>query len=247
MKLKIFTLIFFIAATQSILSQSNSNSQFDKNSGVWRITQNTEYNSSSDLLYSWLPVQTPVTYQIMRVFFVDIQHGWAGHNGNGGLMTTDGGFNWTTISFNDTNFTTLYQGVWFLDQNTGWMVGGSLQIRKTTNGGLNWFKQYTPPVAGIFHSIEFLDANTGYSIGSKNYPYVPFIAKSTNSGNNWTELSDAFSGAQELNNQFWFNASTGWISGYDVLLYTSNGGQSFTNLFSNVPPTGNGANDLLST
>jgi hypothetical protein len=60
------------------------------------------------------------------------------------------------------------------------------------------------------------------------------------------ELPDAFSGAQELNSEYWINPTTGWISGYNVLLYTSNGGQNFTNLFANVPPTGNGFNDLLS-
>lgn len=245
MKLFIYAFVFTLCSYHLITSQE-FNKVYDSNTGCWRVNQNYSSNTGpQSLLYSWQSVQTPVTYQLMRILFADSLHGWIAHNGNGALRSTDSGFNWSTISFADTNFSTLYQGVSFIDQNTGWMVGGSLQIRKTTDGGITWFKQTPPPVAGIFHSIEFFNQNTGIAIGSKNYPFVPMIAKSTNGGTNWVELSDAFSGAQELNNMYWFNSSTGWIAGYNVLLYTTNGGQNFTNLFSNVPPTGNGFNDLL--
>lgn len=237
--------IIFVLLTMLSLEAQGINQLFDAKTGFWRIDDKTIYSTGQGDDFTWQSVQTPVAFQLLKVFFVDSLHGWAGHNGNGGLRTTDSGFNWNTISFNDTNFTTSYGGVYFIDQNTGWIVGGALQIRKTTDGGVTWFKQYAPPAAGIFHSIWFFDVNTGIAIGSKNFPYVPFIAKTTNSGNNWTELSDAFAGAQELNNQYWFNSNTGWISGYNVLLYSSNGGTNFVNLFSNVPPTGNGANDLL--
>ncbi len=245
MDIKIYAYILILVSSQVIFSQT-SNSFYDPNCGTWRVAENFTQNSQQQsLLFSWQSVQTPVTYQLMRVFFADSLHGWIGHNGTGGLRSTDGGFNWNTISFNDTNFTASYQGVYFLDQYTGWMNGSSLQIRKTTDGGVTWFKQTPPPVAGIFHSITFFDSNTGIAIGSKNYPFVPMISKSTNGGSSWVELNDTFSGAQELNNMYWFNSSTGWIAGYNVLLYTTNGGQNFTNLFSNVPPTGNGYNNLL--
>src|SRR4030095_14278207 len=48
-----------------------------------------------------------------------------------------------------------------------------------------------------------------------------------------------------INEQYWFNSTTGWIAGYDVLLYTTNGGTSFSNFYTNVPPSGNGHIDLL--
>jgi len=239
-------LISFILISIHFSALQIQNIHHDPNTGTWRIMENYSSNAQpQNPVFVWQSVQTPVSYQLMRVFFADSLHGWIAHNGNGALRSTDSGFNWLTISFADTNFSTLYQGVSFIDQNTGWMVGGALQIRKTTDGGVTWFKQTPPPVAGIFHSIEFFDANTGIAIGSKNFPYIPIIAKSTNGGTNWFELPDAFSGAQELNNMYWFNPSTGWIAGYNVLLYTTNGGQNFSNLYSNVPPTGNGYNDLL--
>jgi hypothetical protein len=62
---------------------------------------------------------------------------------------------------------------------------------------------------------------------------------------NWTELGASAPGAQELIDQYWFNADTGWICGYNVLLYTTDGGSSFVDMFSGIPPTGNGHNVLL--
>jgi len=224
-----------------------SQSDCNHNTNFWSIEYGSKStgNIENSVVFNWQSVQSPTTAQILGIYFIDSLHGWASHNNNGAMRTTDGGFNWSLSSFNDTNFTTGYNSVFFIDQNTGWCVGGAIQIRKTTNGGVNWFKQYGPPVAGIAHSVQFIDANTGYIAGSKNFPYVPFAAKTTNGGTNWIELNASYSGAQELNKEQWFDANTGWIAGYDVLLKTTNGGTNFTNYYSNVPPTGNGHNALL--
>ena len=228
----------------SVKSQDNSINSYDPETGCWYTYNNQTF--SNDVFAGWQFIQTPVTSQITDIFFTDSLNGWATHASMGALKTTNSGFNWTAISFNDTNFTTLFNSIYFIDINTGWTVGGALQIRKTTNGGLNWVRQIPPPVAGIARSVFFIDANTGYVAGSKSFPYIPFTAKTTNGGNNWVEISPGFSGAQELNEQYWFNAGTGWIAGYDVLLYTTNGGANFSNLYANVPPSGNGHISLLS-
>jgi photosystem II stability/assembly factor-like uncharacterized protein len=120
-----------------------------------------------------------------------------------------------------------------------------LQIRKTTNGGVNWFKQYAPPAAGVFNNIYFLDANTGIAIGRKTINYNSFIARTTNAGNNWTEIVATTANENELHSQYWFGSNTGWISGRNTLLFSTNGGINYTNLFSNVPSTGNGQNEIL--
>lgn len=242
----IFTLVSLLLFIQTFFSQASNIDNYNPITNVWSIshTSSNEGNENSPV-FIWQPVQTPVTSQIVKVFFIDVHLGWASHNGNGGLRTTDSGFNWTTISFSDTNFTTSYNGVYFLDQNTGWMVGGALQIRKTTNGGVNWFKQYAPPAAGVFNHIYFFDANTGIAIGRKTINYNSFIARTTNAGNNWTEIVATTANENELHSQYWFNSNTGWISGRNTLLFSTNGGLNFTNLFSNVPPTSNGQNELL--
>ncbi len=222
---------------------------YEPGCNLWRIDDTySDGNStaySSDNASVWIQLQTPVTSQITGIYFLDSMMGWAAHNGMGVIRTSNSGANWETTSFNDTNFTTGFNGIHFINNSTGWAVGGALQIRKTTNGGVNWVRQVPPPIAGILRSVRFVDENTGYAAGSKNFPYVPFICKTTNSGANWVELPASFAGAQELNEQYWFNASTGWVCGYDVLLYTTNGGANFTNNYSSVPPSGNGHISLL--
>ncbi len=244
--------IIIFSLYYNIYTFSQNNPVYDSRSDYWSFVNpgaNGTYdnydnignsNTYSNNLFTWQFVQTPISYQIAEVFFIDSLTGWASHLFMGALRTTNSGFNWETISFNDTTFTTGFNGVHFINTNTGWCVGGALQIRKTTNGGANWTRQIPPPVAGILRSVFFIDENTGYAAGSKNFPYIPFICKTTNGGVNWAEISPTVAGAQELNDQYWCNASTGWLCGYDVLLYTTNGGTNFSNLYSNVPPSGNG-------
>lgn len=219
----------------------------DQKTGSWEADNKAipGIEQENSILFTWILVQTPVNTISTEVIFTDSLHGFASYNAMGSLRTTNSGLNWENYSFNDTTFTTGFNSLHFINNNTGWAVGGALQIRKTTNGGINWFRQVPPNVAGILRSIYFIDENTGYAAGSKGFPYMPFICKTINGGGNWSEISPSISTARELNDQYWFNSSTGWICGYDVLLYTTDGGTSFTNLYANVPPSGNGHISLL--
>jgi photosystem II stability/assembly factor-like uncharacterized protein len=239
-----FSIMLIYGFYNSVSSQEKDMVPFRPETGSWYkgSSSNTTDNSQS----VWQFVQTPLNTNIMDIFFIDSLKGWLSHASNGAMRTTDSGFNWTLMSFADTNFSTGYNSVYFINQNTGWFVGGALQIRKTTDGGLTWFKQYGAPQAGIAHSVYFFDANNGVVCGSKGFPYKPFVERTTNGGTTWIEQSPTLPTAQELNSQYWFNASTGWIAGYDVLLYTTNAGATFTDLYTNIPPSGNGHIDLLS-
>ncbi len=242
----LFIIIVLSILNISAIAQNKPKSSYNSQCDLWIITDGQSQTSAGlNPTFTWQYVSTPGDYQMLDIFFTDSLKGWVTHSGNGGFRTTDSGMNWTGFTFNDTNFSATYNGTYFIDQSIGWCVGGANQIRKTTDGGISWFKQYGAPVAGIARSVIFFNANTGCIAGSKNFPYVPFIEKTTNGGTNWIEITPVSPG-QELNDQYWFNANTGWIAGYDVLLYTTNGGSSFTNLFSNIPPTGNGHSSLLS-
>jgi photosystem II stability/assembly factor-like uncharacterized protein len=249
-KITIFITCIYVLLSNNVCLLSQNAESYNSDCNLWLVTES--FSQRNTAAYSqenasvWLQVQSPVTSQIMGLIFLDSMLGWASHTGMGVMKTTNSGANWETTSFNDTTFTTAFNGIHFINSNTGWSVGGALQIRKTTNGGVNWVRQVPPPAAGILRSVYFIDANTGYAMGSKNFPYVPFICKTANGGDSWIEISPTFAGAQELNEQYWFNASTGWLCGYDVLLYTTNGGANFTNLYSNVPPSNNGHTSLLS-
>lgn len=247
MKAIFYSILVFNIFVRLTVSQQQNPDSFDAKSGYWRVTKGDKTTGSitNNPMYSWQVVQSPITDQIMGICFVDTLHGFVSDINNGAMGTTDGGMTWTSWSINDTNFSGGYNSVYFINQQTGWCVGSALQIRKTTNAGANWFKQYSAPEQGIAHSVYFLDANTGFIFGSKNSPYVPFGEKTTNGGSNWSELTLSYSGAQELNKQYWLNNNTCWVSGYNVLLESTNGGANFTNYFANVPPTGNGFNDLL--
>ena len=200
--------------------------------------------SSSEGFPLWNSYQTSTTNQITSVQFISYM-GWASHIGMGLVLTSNGGYNWTSVSFNDTTFTTTYNGVYFINQFTGWTVGGALQIRKTTNRGVNWVRQVPPPIAGVLNSVYFFDANTGFAIGRQGMYYNSCIIKTTNGGVNWTEVIVSTSAENELSGQYWFNSSTGWICGKNFLMKTTNGGANFINYFTGIPPTSNNANALL--
>jgi photosystem II stability/assembly factor-like uncharacterized protein len=204
---------------------------------------NSITNTNYDLL-TWNFFQTSTTYLITDVQFLG-SFGWATHIDMGLVLTSNAGTNWTAISFNDTNFTTLFNGVYFINAQTGWAVGGALLIRKTTNGGLNWIRQTPPPIAGVLNSIYFFNANTGYAIGRKGMYYNSCALKTTDGGSNWSEVVLSTSNENELFDQYWFNSQTGWICGRNFLKKTTDGGTNFNDYFSNVPPTSNGANALL--
>jgi photosystem II stability/assembly factor-like uncharacterized protein len=244
-KITIFIIYLYVLLSNNVCLLSQDSKNYNPDCNLWKADDSFSPGYTSDNSAVWLPLQSPVTSQITSIHFIDSLLGWASHLGMGVIKTTNSGANWETTSFNDTSFTTGFNGIYFINNNTGWSVGGALQIRKTTNGGANWVRQIPPPVAGILRSVFFIDANTGYAAGSKSFPYIPFICKTTNGGANWSEISPTIAGAQELNEQYWFNASTGWLCGYDVLLYTTNGGANFTNLYSNIPPSGNGHISLL--
>lgn len=193
----------------------------------------------------WSYFQTSTTSQITDIQFMAFL-GCATHISMGLVLTTDGGYNWTSVSFYDTNFTTAYNGVYFLNNLTGWAVGGSMQIRKTTNGGINWVRQIPPPVAGVLNSVFFHDANTGFAIGRKTANYNSCILRTINGGMNWNEVIASTANENELSDQYWHNTNTGWICGRSILLKTTNGGLNYTNYYSSIPPTSNGINALLS-
>lgn len=246
--MKSFFKAFFIIVIFNFMNVVNTFSQtqtvlgYDDLTGSWSFgNQSNPYQSP---MFQWQFLQTPLNTQILDVFFASANTGYATYSSMGILITTNGGTSWTDYSFNDTNFTTSFTSIHFINPNTGWTVGGATQIRKTTNAGLNWSRQIPPPGEGIFRSVYFINENTGYICGSKGFPLLPYIVKTTNGGSNWTELPVSIPSGRELNDMHWFDASTGWICGYNALLYTTNGGVNFTNLFSNIPPSGNGNNNL---
>lgn len=120
--------------------------------------------------------------------------------------------------------TSFFTDIFFIDANTGWTLGFTGNVLKTTNGGTNWTQVTTG--LGQCNALQFTDANTGFIAGS-----LGKVLKSTNGGTNWVNLTTPNS--QGHVNLFFLNSNTGWISpeggsGISKILYTTNGGATFS-------------------
>ncbi|MGA2669762.1 MAG: T9SS type A sorting domain-containing protein [Ignavibacteria bacterium] len=198
-----------------------------------------EMHLGTDTVFSWRYVQTLVSYYITSVFFYDSMSGWATHGNGGVLRTKDSGFNWDSTNFNVGG---PMNGVFFINKSTGWVAGIAGMIRKSTNGGVDWLIQDFSGYSGYYTSVHFFNENTGIVAGSKNSTYA-YVIKTTNGGNNWSEKYISTTPQySELTRQWWINNDTGWIGGYNILLRTTDGGETFTDYFNSIPPTSNGLN-----
>jgi len=136
----------------------------------------------------------------------------------------------------DTNYT--WQWTTFLNSNTGFAVG-SIQIVgifypriiKTTNGGSNWqqIKTLLSDSANyFFRYVLFTNANTGFiTAGGINVnPTIKGkILKTTNGGENWYDIPLPVD--KHMTMLFFTNASTGYATGHQTILKTTDAGETW--------------------
>ena len=130
--------------------------------------------------------------------------------------------------------------VYFLNENTGLIgsasplpltnnfVGG--EIIRTTNGGLNWQRVLLDSTLRV-KSFYFTDQNTGYAIGG-SYVSTGKLLRTTNAGLNWNVIIDFNNpGYTHFYNLYFANSSTGYLSSYNGIFKTINGGNNWNLLF----------------
>ena len=153
-----------------------------------------------------------------KIFFANENTGWL-YEGNQFVntlrKTTNGGMNW----FVQSHPLTRLLSIEFVDANTGYGIGYP-NTMYTTNGGNNWSILQAGSEGA---DVKALNSNSAVIAGGYN-----FIAKTTNSGINWNNIS------KKINTDMlvkFFDQNTGYISGVRGIFAKSfDGGNTWTKM-----------------
>jgi len=176
------------------------------------------------------------------VYFVNAKTGYAVHASGKIYKTTNGG---QTFSLKYQSSGVFFRSTGFFDENTG-IIGtftAANPIFRTTNSGANW-----SPVTNVngvmpqaICGISIIDSQSAVGVGLYSCP--PFFMKTTDKGYSWTSYSlDTHMVKSLVDCYFWSRDSGIVVGGYNpyqnnwglsnaVILYTSDGGKSFTQVF----------------
>jgi len=170
------------------------------------------FYSSTDSGLNWLQLN----YTTVKDF--DFYDSLIGYSVSWGRIkkTTNGGLN-----FFDCNVSTdTLNSVMVYNENTIFCAGGS-KILRSTNAGNNW-EYVSSTIPGYINRIFIKDTSDGWAAGEKG-----LICKSSNTGINWINLSDGY--LNDIFNSTFLNKNTGWFTGRNLILKTTNGGSSWIN------------------
>lgn len=185
---------------------------------------------------NWNSQVSPTTSNLNSIKFIDANTGYIAVQDTFFLKTVDGGNTWTieqldTIKENPGScFFCMYNLVDFFDASNGLIVlsEGQLTKAQTSDGGLKWDMK----TEGLSASM-----NTAMSWPVKDSMYILDInrklAKSTNGGVNWSEMTLATGNVFYFDTYF-INGKTGFVTGErsgtlkSFISKTNDGGASWT-------------------
>ncbi|MBW8360945.1 MAG: T9SS type A sorting domain-containing protein [Kaistella sp.] len=188
--------------------------------------------------YSWSTLAAPpaTTGRYDDIFFLNENLGWAARGGAGRIYkTTDAGSTWVQLALpNPTN--EYYRNIEFLNENIGFLGTLNDSFYKTTDGGTTWQKVLNiSPAPPAICGLDAVGSSTIYGCGAYFSP--AYIIKSTDSGITWQYI-DLSAYATALVEILFIDENTGFVSGNDsngaVILKTTNGGASWTKIYSGV-------------
>ena len=133
------------------------------------------------------------------------------------------------------------RGIYCLNENAGWITRGSgspefgnNRLYRTQDGGETWLTKEIPGSRTIIDAVYFRDDNEGWVAGSEKIPgpdradgFTGLILHTRDGGQTWEEQR---TGVQDLgyNTIYFSDARHGWLSGYDKVYRTDDGGKSWT-------------------
>jgi len=175
---KTLTKCFFINSSTGWISGDSGTIIRTTNSGNnWVIQNSGTSNNIEDIFFLNERLGWALTYQV----FPDSNE----FPGTEILTTTNGGNNWLSSMFPDTNM--FMKSVYYLDSLKGFLGGISAAIVMTTNAGFSW--RYTDTDSSLLFilpvfKIDFYDNNLGYACGGfRDISGITWVT--TNGGFNW--------------------------------------------------------------
>jgi len=124
-----------------------------------------------------------------------------------------------------------FKGICFIDPERGFVVGGNYfidggLIGATDDGGRTWSFQsgLVRAKAGFkLNDVVFLDRFVGVAAGSHGV-----ILRTTDRGKNWLTARPYSGGTDHFHDLFFLDEHHGWAVGFNGVVHTTDGGQSWT-------------------
>ncbi len=250
---KAFVIFFLLVIGSTSFSQgswhsvdlpisNNLNSLFFTDSLTgWSVGDSGVIIYTNDGGISWEIQQSNTTNDIVNVFFLNNNIGWASsHNysvspyGTVLLRTIDGGQNWITNNYEEENI--FISTIFYLDSMRGWMGGTPHALVSTIDGGITWNNAVIDTSTLAFFpvlNINFYNEQYGYASGGI-FDIAGVIWRTNNGGERWYAINTDDAPADEIHGLYTFDSINVIGSGGDPdfgygvgMIRTLDGGDSW--------------------
>jgi len=179
----------------------------------WAVGNSGTIIHTSDGGDSWIVQDSKIEYEIVDVFFLNRNLGWASAwnytnipFGTILLRTTNGGQDWSSEQYRDENI--FITCILYLDSLKGWMGGTPHALVKTTDGGINWEQAHIDTITYAFFpvlNIQFYNSQYGYACGGR-FDIAGVIWRTTNGGDSWTPIDPLYAPPDEIWQMHFFDS-----------------------------------------
>jgi photosystem II stability/assembly factor-like uncharacterized protein len=191
---------------------------------VWLSAINGAIAHSSGEATQWVKFSSgdAASVSLRDIDFPDATHGWAVGDEGTIIHTSDGGRTWAT---QECGVDSALEGVTFVDSRSGFVVGDFGTILATTDGGASWARQTSPAGlswAAAIYAVASLDGQRAWAVDDSGG-----LEFTTDGGAVWQRMRLA-SRTSSLFDVAFADERRGWIAGDDGVLYTSDGGLTWS-------------------
>ncbi|MDK9701305.1 MAG: YCF48-related protein, partial [bacterium] len=189
----------------------------------WSCFGDDTLRKTTDGGIHWNPVHWNPSQGYETFTFLDAMNGWIVTQRET-MRTTDGGISWLTYPNHEYMYPRLVK---FIDQNRGWIISYACNISRTTDGGKTWItfqKQTNDNEHENIEDFHFVSPTHGWVVGRYG-----LIKTTTDGGESWITVSSGSTG--NLTQIAYLDTLRLWALGYETVLHTSNGGQTWLTLF----------------